>query len=552
MISTILGYSEKRATWTAGTHLSDPALVKILGRREVTSGVDVDRVSVLGFPPVWRGTNVISNTVAKLPLYVYRNQADGGKERARTHPAYRLLRHRANDTLTALQLKRTLTAHAILEGNGYAWIERTGGGEPVGLWPLRPHQTTVVGEDGRLQYVTQVNGEHWRLQPNQVLHVRGLSHDGFVGYSLLEIAAEALGLGIAAQQFTGAFFGNGAHTDGMLMYPGKLSAEARENLRRNWDKMHTGTDKSFRIAVFEEGLKYQPLTVAAKDAQLIESRGFDAKQIANLLNLPPHLVGDDSRTSYASLEQEMRSLLEHSFDPWLTTWEDECRTKLLTEPEQQTDSHSIEFMREAMLRADSRTTIETLVTEVNNGLATANEARQKLNLPGIGELGDRFRKPENIGWLDAEEEGPDEVPDMPPEPPEDPPADEPADDTPDDETPAEGARARLLRSTIGRAVRRCCVHARRASKDHRRFGDWAEHWWGDHVGSVAEMVGEVAEVCGVEPGGIVEQIRRQLGLCWDALCRDSTPRSLEADCERACGRLAELVPEEITRIIYGE
>ena len=393
---------DRRAQWIVGTHPRDPVLAEILGLQTPgPSGVNVNRVSVIGYPPVWRGVNLISRDVGKLPLFVYKRLTGGGKERAPEHPAYKLLRYRPNDQMTAFVFWQTMLGHAILDGNGYAFISRDGGGKPIELWPLLPDRTRPERVDGVLWYITRVRDaagrtEERKIPAEDVLHFKGLSYNGLIGLSLIEVAAETFGLGLAAAKFGSTFFANGAHAEYVLLHPGKLSPEAMDNLRDSIKKMHGGLDKSHKGMIFEEGMTFQQLTIPPEEAQFLETRKFSAVEIANLLGLPPHKVGDEGRTSFASLEEENQSYLDESLDPWLVNIESECREKLLTEEEKENDSHVVEFLRQALMRADLKSRYESYAIGILNRIINPNEAREKENMNPY-EGGDEFLVPLNMG-----------------------------------------------------------------------------------------------------------------------------------------------------------
>ena len=316
------------------------------------TGKEVTAKDALRLAPVWRACEIIGSDIGALPLDLFTRQADGGRDKATAHPAYQLLRYQPHPLIDAMQFRLTLQAHACLRGNGYAWIERDGGARPLSLTPMDPDRTYPVRANGEVQYVTMIGGRQFKLDAMDVLHIRGLGSDGLVGYSVIEYFAQALGLAQAARMYGAKFFANAAMPRVVLEHPAKLSKEATDRLRESWNKMHQGLDKAHATAVLEEGLKAHPLSVSAKDAQLLELMAVSAREIAVWFGLPPHFLGDTTRTSFASLEQENQSYLDRALNRWLVTWESECRAKLLTEAEKRSDSVYVEFNRRALVRAD--------------------------------------------------------------------------------------------------------------------------------------------------------------------------------------------------------
>lgn len=169
------------------------------------AGVKVSPRTALGYPPLWRALNLISGDVGRLPLVRYRRLADGGKEPDRKGPSYRLLRRRANSLIRATTFKRTLTYHALFRGNGCAAIVRDAAGLPVSLLILDPEETALAIVEGKLFYLTTVDGEQRKLTPDHVFHIKGLAHNGLWGIDVFDLMREAYGLPVAARSFMASF-----------------------------------------------------------------------------------------------------------------------------------------------------------------------------------------------------------------------------------------------------------------------------------------------------------------------------------------------------------
>lgn len=388
------------------------------------SGVRVTPKRAIGYPPLWRGINLIANCARKLRPYVYRVTEDGS-ERDKSHVVYPLLRRKANRFIKAGILRQVLTYHAVLFGNGYALIVRNRLGQPVELLPLSPFDTFPLQAEGELWYPTIVAGERRRIPAADVLHIHGLSFDGLQGLSVIEVMCDALGLAISSRDYASRFFSQGANASGILMIPGHLKEDAIKNVIKDFDRIATGVTRQHRVGLLQDGVKWQPMTVNAQESQLLESRQFDAREVANILGLPPHKLGDGSRTSYNSLEMENQSYLDDSMDPWLVTWEEELEEKCLTKKEKESESHYIEFNRAALLRTDLRTRYAVYAQARQWGWMSVNEIRRKENEKPIGPEGDIYLQPGNMapaGKLPASGGAPNPAPKSP-EVPMDPPSD---------------------------------------------------------------------------------------------------------------------------------
>jgi HK97 family phage portal protein len=356
------------------------------------SGERVNRHTAYKLGAFKRGVTLIADAVGKLPCHVYKIGEDGGKTRDKTHPAYRLVRRVSIPfEVSAFELRRTLTAHAITQGNGYGYIYRRADGRPLQIVPLNPDRTTSVRANGRVSYVTSVGGELSdktselrRLDASDVIHIHGLGFDGLTGYSAIEYGADEIGGARAAVRFASLFFKNSATPKVVLQVPGRLSESAYKHLLESWQNMKSGLEDAHKTAILEEGAVAQPLTINARDAQMVETREFDLVTLANWLNLPPHKLGASRSSSYGSLESEQQSMLDESFDPWFVKWEGEYWEKLLTEDEKASESHDIEFVREALVRANLAAQASYYRTALGGApWMTRNEVRRKCNLNPI-------------------------------------------------------------------------------------------------------------------------------------------------------------------------
>lgn len=400
LLSTLTGGLIARSVENPSTPLSAGAdwMYDVFGAIKSASGIRVNRKTVFTYGPVWRAVNLISRDVAKLPLYVHKLDDDGqGKHRDKAHPAYKLLRRKPNSEQTANAFRKLVMAHALVEGNGYAYIYRRGDGSPLEIVPLLPDRTYPVRRNGVLWYVTTVNGEMRRLAPEDVLHIKGLGFDGLSGYPLYQFARDSFGLGMAAQKFGGKFFANNAEPSAVIEVPGHMDETAIKNLRESWDRMHAGLENAHRPAVLEEGVTLKPYGSSAKQAQLLELMKYGAKEVANWFSLPVHKLGDTDTTSYASLEQENQAYLDDALDPWLVDWEEECWDKLLTEEEKERESHAVDFDRLGLVRANLSERSNYYTGALSAGWMNRDEVRARENLNPIPDgSGKTFLAPLNM------------------------------------------------------------------------------------------------------------------------------------------------------------
>lgn len=375
------------------------------------SGVNVSAASALGDAAFWRAVNLISRDIAKTPIHLYRRTPDdGGRIRATNHPAWMLLLRRPSRYMTAFVLKQTLQAHALMYGNGYAYIFRDRVGRPVEILPLDPTATFPVRENGELLYVTQYRyagrEERRKLPPGDVFHLAGLGFDGLIGYNVITVARNVIGLSLGMRSYTSRFFSNNACPGVVLEFPGTVTKQQHDVLRKVWEEMHRGIDRAHRVAVIGGGGKVSRISVEADKAQLVQARQHSVREIANILGVPAYKLGDPEHRTFSSTEQADKDYLAEALDPWMVAWESEAWSKLLTEEEKSADEYFFEFQRAALIRVDHRSETESLIAEVNNGLLSVDEARAIRNRPALPDgLGSRYRIPANIMTMDGRPAG---------------------------------------------------------------------------------------------------------------------------------------------------
>ena len=478
---------QQRSLENPQTSLSNPDdwLYEAMGAGSSASGIKVNRKTALTHPPFWRAVTLRADTVAKVPVHIYRRiEIDGreGKERYREHAAHQLLRYKANPHMTASVFKKTLQGNRDLKGNGYAFIDRDGAGRPLGLYPLDPESTYPVRVNGVLGYLTRgAAGNQVALRADQVFHIKGLGWDGLVGYPILEYARDSMGMGMGVLQYQSKAFCNGVRPSISVQFPRevKLSTDAAEKLRIQLERIYGGIENTGRAIVIGDGAEVKPLSFSAKDAQMIESAQMSVRDVSNFTGVPPHKLGDQTRNAYNSLEQENQSYLDDTMEPIFVDWEDEARDKLLTEGEKRTDTVIVEFLREALVRADLAARAAYYEKSVGGPWEIADEARARENKnPLPNGQGSKLNPPRGTALPGGSNQEP--------KPDAKPPAKKGLpDDNPDE--PDEGGRAvdALHRSLIAkeaeRIVKRIGAQARKSSKTSLKFPDFLESLHDRHL-----------------------------------------------------------------------
>jgi HK97 family phage portal protein len=371
-----------------------------------TAGTYVTPQSALSLSAYFACLRTISEDIGKLPLHTYRRLEPRGKQRLYHHPVYPLLHDAPNEDMTAMTFRETVTHHGLGWGNGFAEIVRTVRDVVRALWPIHPSRVIPRRDEyGRLVYDVLIADidlgssrrfHTVRLPQRDMLHLRGLGAEGLVGYSIAQLAAESLGFSLAVQQFGAAFFGKGANMSGVLHHPANLSPEAQDRLRQSWKETYQGLDQSFEVVVLEEGMKYERLGIPPNDAQMLETRAFQVREVARWFRMPPHKIADLEHASYSNIEQQSLEYVGDTLMPWTVRWEQELKRKLFAdEPEV-----FAEHLFSGLLRGDQAARSTFYRERFNLGSLSPNDIRELENENPIpGPEGDAYYMQLNMTTL---------------------------------------------------------------------------------------------------------------------------------------------------------
>ncbi|MGW1662930.1 phage portal protein [Streptomyces microflavus] len=366
-----------------------------------SAGIRVDHDTALTYAPFFAGVRVLSEDLAGLPLHLYERLPTRGKQRAEDHPLYSLLHDQPNPMMTSVQLRETLQGHALTWGNGVAQLvtnKRTGVIEEI--WPMRPDRLQIQvrrtgpGAFRRVyQYRDEVNGIKATLLDDEVLHVAGLGFDGVRGYSVVEHAANAIGLGLATEHYGAKYFSNGSAPAGALTHPQNLSPEARKRMADDWENIHKGIDRAHRVAILEEGVTWQQVGIPNDNAQFLETRKMQVTEIARWLRIPSHKINDLERATFSNIEQQQLDYISSALNIWLVRWEQSIVTQLLL-PEERRRFYA-EHLVDSLLRGDTLARYQAYAVGRQWGWLSANDVREKENLNPV-EGGDSYLVPLNM------------------------------------------------------------------------------------------------------------------------------------------------------------
>ena len=354
------------------------------------SGKVVNADSAMRLSAVYACVRILSESIASLPLHVYQYK-NGGKERDPKHPLYFLLHDAPNSEMTSFIFRETSMAHLLLWGNSYAQIIRDGLNRIVALYPLHPNRMSVNrDDDGKLFYLyTPVNNANpnlkdkgqVRLESKDVLHIHGLGYDGLIGYSPIAVARNTIGISIACEEFGASFFANGARLSGILEHPGLIKDP--EKLRQSWQSAYGGSENTGKVAILEEGMKYQQIGIPPDDAQFLDTRKFQIEEIARIFRVPLALINDLEHATYSNVEQQSLNFVIYSLTPWLVRWEQALNKSLFLPIER--NQYFVKFNVDGLLRGDYQSRVEGYSKLIQNGVMSINDVRELEDLNPISD-----------------------------------------------------------------------------------------------------------------------------------------------------------------------
>lgn len=365
------------------------------------AGIYVSAETVMRCATVYAAVRVMSETLATLPLKIYRRRADEGADVDRGHYAHVPLTKRPNAWQTSVRWRQQMAMHFILWQNAYSRIRTdVSSSQAFELWPLNPSVTKPVNQlaDGRLVYLHTPNqGAQQRIVQDEMLHFRGLSENGFEGKPLYQLMRNAVAVALAAERHNALFLNKGARLSGILSTEQALTEDQETELSASWARAYAGLDNVGKVAVLQHGMTFTNTAVDNQKAQHLELQDWQVGQLLRFIGTPGVLVGyADKTATYASAEQFFLSFAKHGVAPKSVNWQEEIEFSLI-----EGDEHYVRFLLDALERGDILTRYRAHQIAILTGWKTRNEVRRiEDQNPGGPEL-DEFLEPQNMAPVGA-------------------------------------------------------------------------------------------------------------------------------------------------------
>jgi HK97 family phage portal protein len=375
-----------------------PMLYAALGGYASNTGVPVTPFTALQSAALYGCVRTVSQDIAMLDPFV-RRRLPGAKWKIEArHPLNKLFAA-PNRWQTWFEFMSYAVSSLCLRGNAFVVVDRDNDGNPVELVPIAPDRCTMMlTDDGELWY--RINsrrlGYGLVIPPDDMIHIKNISMDGYVGVSPIALAQDVIGLALATQQHGGILFRQGGQIGGVIQHPGQLSKEASDRIAGSWRDTHAGVQNAHKVAVLEEGMKFEKIAMTNEDSQFLETRRFQVVDICRIYGVPPHRLGELDKATLNNIEQQNQQYTDSALKPVARSIEQLFDRHLLFEDERLTLQCKFSF--DDMTRGPLLDRYQAYQIGTLNGWLSRNEVRARENLDPIDDgTGDDYRVPLNTG-----------------------------------------------------------------------------------------------------------------------------------------------------------
>lgn len=362
---------------------SEDILREIMGSANSKAGQVVTVRTALELPAILACTRVIAEGIAQVLWRVYRRLPGGAREEAFDHSLHELLGRRPNGWQTSFEFREQIAFHLVLTGNAFVYIVRGSGGEILELLPYEPGCVTVErATDMALTYLLTLDGgRQVRVPAVDMWHLRGPSWNGYTGLESTKLLREAIGLGLAAEEFGAALFSNGARPGGILTTEGLINEDKAKEIRNSWNASMSGSGNAMKTALLANGVKYQAISQTADEAQFNETRKQVWINIAAGLRVNPIMVGiPGAAGAYDNGEQMFIAHVVHTLMPWYERLDQSAAVNLLSRADQKAGYYT-KLDARSLMRGTAKDRAEYLAIMRQNAVITANQWLDEEDMP---------------------------------------------------------------------------------------------------------------------------------------------------------------------------
>ncbi|MBR0160489.1 MAG: phage portal protein [Oscillospiraceae bacterium] len=344
---------------------------------------------------IFAAVSRISNAFSAMPVQLYRGASPVRND------LNDMVSFAPNPYMTSCTFFKTLEACRGTAGDCYALKVFFPGESTFRLDVLDPTKVRPIIEKESKELwwrITPDEGPEFLVHDYYMVHVPFISTNGIGGISPVSVLFDTLRYSENIQEFSAKQLEQGVNSAIVLEAPANLGAEQKKQMIE--DFMETYRETSGNILLLESGVTAKVMNLSPVDSKLFEVEKITRSKVAMVYNLPPHLLGDYSDTSFTSQEQQMLEFLMLTMLPIVTAYEQELDRKLLT-AEQRKRGYHFKFNMESILRADAATQAEVDYKAVRSAWKTPDEIRASRNMPALpGGIGKHAMISQDLATLD--------------------------------------------------------------------------------------------------------------------------------------------------------
>ena len=347
--------------------------------------------------------NFLSNSIAQLPLKVYKRTEENHRERDRVSPAALLL-WKPNGDQTEYEFIRALAVEYFVFGCVYVWIlpdaDSQSGYQARIIptdWVTSTEKSTNYGPDKIT--VTSNGGSQIEIPRAEFVRFCTYSPGNPAGYvSPISALRQTLEEQIQAGRFRKELWRSSGRLNAQIIRPKDVQPWGEETKKR-WieafrEAWGPGGSKAGAIPLLEDGMEIKPFTTSFKEQQWAESIKLSREAVAAAYGINPGLVWHSDTQTYASSKDNARALYAECLGPVLQMLQQRINSFLL--PMIGADPNTyVEFDLTEKLKGSFEERASILQASVGGPWLTRNEARADNNLPPI-EGGDTLIVPLNV------------------------------------------------------------------------------------------------------------------------------------------------------------
>lgn len=384
---------------SSGLRLDNPADAAVLMQMLGGDSSSTTPSNAMEIAAAWACVQVLARGISMLPL-VLMEETGNMRRRATSHPLFPLLHRRPNPDMTSATWRSTMLVHLATRGNAYVQKVYSRGGQLVQLWPLHPDRMESIerADDGELQYGYRLSDGRLRTFPSrEMMHVRGMSEDGIIGLSPVEVARRTFDRKRRLEQYEAAFWQNGARPGVVLKSTAAPNDRQAAALLTSWEERYRGALNSGKTALLPSHLSIETIGIPQSDAQFLESQKFSRSEIAAIFSVPPHMIGDLDRATFSNIAEQGQEFVDYTLGFWIAQIEQTIEQSLLQDRER--GRFYPKFIVQALLRGNPTERAQAFSTGLQWGYYSVNDIREMEDLNPIPN-GDTYFVPLNMVPID--------------------------------------------------------------------------------------------------------------------------------------------------------